>query len=162
MAKKRAKTIKTRIDRAVPGIGRKLIRTGARTVAEHRARMALFDRLLEAGQTETIALLLDHSITWAELRQAQRKNRLHSDTLAADVALARNLWLSIEATVKRMGKSPATRERYALAFNQLASLAADFLPAKAIVKDLKAVEWVEVFAAMHELSPPPAIASGRP
>jgi hypothetical protein len=151
--KKRAKTIKQRIDREIPGIGRRLIRTGARTVGEHRARLALFDRLLEAGQTEAIGMLLDKSISWAELRQAQRKNRLHSDSLAADVALARNLWTSIEATLKRMGKSDATRERYALAFSQLATLAADFLPAKAIVKDLKAAPWPDIFATMHKLSP---------
>lgn len=151
--KKPAKTIKQRIDRNLPGIGRRLIRTGAKTVAEHRARMALFSRLLEAGQMDTISMLLDGQITWAELRQAQRKNRLHSDTLAADVALARNLWVSIESTLKRMGKAGSTRDRYELAFNQLARLAPDFLPAKAIVKDLKTVEWADIFAAMHELSP---------
>lgn len=153
MKRKLAKTIKQRIDRSIPGIGRRLIRTGARTIAEHRARLALFDRLLEAGQTETIGLLLDKSITWAELRQAQRKNRLHSDSLAADVALARNLWTSIDATVKRMGKAGSTRERYELAFNQLSRLAADYLPAKAIVKDLKTASWPDIFAALHDLSP---------
>lgn len=151
--RQRAKTIKARIDRAVPGIGRVAIRTGARTVAEHRARVALFERLIEAGQVETIRLLVDGDITWAELRQAQRKNRLQSDTLAADVALARNLWVAITATLKRMGKTQSTRDRYELAFDQLKRLAVDFLPANALVKDLESLEWPDVFLAMHELSP---------
>lgn len=151
--KKRAETIKQRIDRNVPGIGRVVIRTGARTIAEHRARVALFDRLIEAGQVETIKLKVDGQISWAELRQAQRKNRLHSDTLAADVALARNLWVAIAATLKRMGKGQSTRDRYELAFAQLKKHAVDFLPAGALVKDLKALEWSDVFLALHSLSP---------
>lgn len=151
--RKRAKTIKSRIDRAVPGIGRVAIRTGARTIAEHRARVALFDRLIEAGQVETIQMLVNGEITWAELRQAQRKNRLHSDSLAADVALARNLWVGVAATLKRMGKTESTRQRYELAFAQLKRLAVDFLPSNAIVKDLKSLEWADVFLALHELSP---------
>jgi hypothetical protein len=151
--KKRAQTIKQRIDRAVPGIGRVALRTGARTIAEHRARVALFDRLIEAGQVDTIRLLVDGDITWAELRQAQRKNRLHSDTLAADVALARNLWVAVTATLKRMGKTESSRTRYELAFAQLKRLAVDFLPTNALVKDLRSLEWPDVFLALHELSP---------
>jgi integrase len=152
-AQRRAKTIKRRIDRSVPGIGRVALRTGARTIAEHRARVALFDRLIEAGQIEAIRMKVDGEITWAELRQAQRKNRLHSDTLAADVALARNLWVAIAATLKRMGKTESSRTRYELAFAQLQRLAVDFLPGNALVKDLKALEWPDVFLALHELSP---------
>jgi hypothetical protein len=124
--KKRTQTIKQRIDRSVPGIGRVALRTGARTIAEHRARVALFDRLIEAGQVETIGMLVRGEITWGELRQAQRKNRLHSDTLAADVALVRNLWVAIAATLKRMGKTESSRTRYELAFAQLKRLAVDF------------------------------------
>jgi integrase len=151
--KKRTQTIKQRIDRAVPGIGRVALRTGARTIAEHRARVALFDRLIEAGQVETIGMLVRGEITWGELRQAQRKNRLHSDTLAADVALVRNLWVAIAATLKRMGKTESSRTRYELAFAQLKRLAVDFLPSNALVKDLKALDWPDVFLALHELSP---------
>jgi hypothetical protein len=62
-------------------------------------------------------MLVRGEITWGELRQAQRKNRLHSDTLAADVALARNLWVAIAATLKRMGKTESSRTRYELAFD---------------------------------------------
>lgn len=153
MAKKRAMTIKQRIDRLVPGLGRVVLRTGARTIAEHRARVALFDRLLEGGQMETIAMLVRGDLSWGELRQAQRKNRLHSDTLAADVALVRNLWVSAAATLKRMGKTESSRDRYGLAFEQLKKLAVDFLPSSALVKDLKTAPWPDVFAAMHELSP---------
>lgn len=149
---KRRKTIKKRLERVIPGIGRRLIRTGARTVAEHHARVALFDRLLEAGQLDTITLLLSRDLTWMELRQAQRKNRLHSDTLAADIALVRGLWSAIDTTLPRMGKSTATRERYALAFQHLEQYAADFLPATALVKDLKDVPWPDVFAGMDKLS----------
>lgn len=152
-AKKRAQTIKRRIDRMVAGIGRVALRTGARTVAEHRARVALFDRLVEAGQVDTIRLLVDGEISWGELRQAQRKNRLHSDTLAADVALARSLWVAVAATLKRMGKTESSRTRYELAFDQLKRLAVDFLPGNALVKDLKGLPWPDVFLAMHELSP---------
>lgn len=149
---KRKRTIKQRLERMIPGTGRRLIRTGARTVAEHKARIALFDRLLEAGQLDTIALLLDRQVSWSELRQAQRKNRLTSDTLAADIALARGLWPAIAATLPRMGKAASTRDRYDLAFAQLQTLAADFLPAGALVKDLKAAPWADVFGALGALS----------
>jgi integrase len=97
--------------------------------------------------------------TWGELRQAQRKKRLHSDALAADVALSRPFWNvgdvkgALALTLPRMGKSPSTRERYEVAFGQLRTHAADFLPGNAIVKDLRTVEWVEVWASMHALSP---------
>lgn len=149
---KRRRTIKQRLERVVPGVGRVSIRTGARDQAEHKARIALFDRLLEAGQLETVTLLINGDLTWLELRQAQRKNRLHSDTLAADIALSRGLWSAIASTLPRMGKEDSTRDRYDLAFAQLQEKGADFLPANAIVKDLKDVPWREVFAAMSKLS----------
>src|SRR5688572_28723296 len=116
---KRRKTIKRRLERVIPGIGRKLIRTGARSASEHKARIALFDRLLEAGQLDVIGMLLRKEIAWPELRQAQRKKRLQSDTLAADVALVRRLWDedekakgALSLTVKRMGRTASSRERY--------------------------------------------------
>lgn len=153
------KTIKTRIDRVIPGVGRFCKRTGARTVAEDRARRALLQRLIEADQIDVIKMLLNDEITWGELRQAERKKRLHSDALAADVALSRHLWDesgvkgALALTVSRMGRTDSTRERYAVAFSQLRQHAAEFLPAGAYVKDLKAVPWGEAFATMRELSP---------
>lgn len=149
---KRKRTIKKRLERIVPGIGRVSIRTGARSLEEHKARVALFDRLLEAGQLDTINLLLSGEVSWMELRQAQRKNRLRSDTLAADVALARGLWQAVTSTLPRMGTAPATRERYELAFLHLQKHGADFLPDSALVTDLKTVSWADVFANMVELS----------
>lgn len=150
---KRRKTIKQRLERVVPGRGRVSVRTGARAAAEHKARIALFDRLLEAGQLEAIYLLLDKKLTWVELRQAQRKNRLQSDTLAADIAITRGLWSAMAATLPKMGRSGSTRDRYDLAFSQLQDKGADFLPPGAMVADLKSVPWGELFALMHNLSP---------
>lgn len=149
---KRKRTIKQRLERIVPGRGRVSIRTRARTITEHKARIALFDRLLEAGQLETVGLLLSGDLSWAELRQAQRKNRLHSDTLAADIALARPLWQAVVAALPRMGNTESTRNRYELAFAQIQERAADFLPAGALVKDLQAAPWRDIFAVMHDLS----------
>jgi len=153
------RTIKTRIDRNIPGFGRFCKRTGAKTMAEHRARAALLERLIEADQLDVIGLLASDEITWTELRQADRKKRLHSDALAADVALSRRLWDQEEnpgaltTTLPRMGKTASTRDRYEVAFRQIRVHAADFLPANAVVKDLKTVKWLDVWAAMSELSP---------
>lgn len=153
------RTIKRRIDRMVPGFGRFCKRSGAKTMAEHRARLALLDRLIEADQIDAIAMLARDEITWAELRQADRKKRLHSDALAADVALSRGLW-DVESapgaftkTLPRMGKTESSRARYELAFVHLKTYGADFLPGNAIVKDLKTVDWPAVWASMHQLSP---------
>lgn len=158
MTAKQRKTIKQRIDRQIPGYGRFCKRTGARTVAEHNARKALLERLIEADQLDVIGMLDRDEITWTELRQADRKKRLHSDALAADVALARRLWNvgetkgAFASTLPRMGKSASTRERYEVVFGQLNTHAADFLPAESVVKDLKTVEWPEVWVAMASLS----------
>lgn len=160
MTRAEKKTIKTRIDRTIPGVGRFCKRTGAKTVAEHRARCALLERLIEADQIDVIIMLRDDLITWAELRQADRKKRLHSDALAADVALSRRLWDQDEntpgafaTTLPRMGKTDSTRERYECAFGQLKVHAADFLPGSASVKDLGTVDWLVVRASMANLSP---------
>ena len=159
MTAQERRTIKTRIDIMVPGLGRFCKRSGATTMAEHRARVALVHRLIEADQLDVIRALQNDEITWAELRQAERKKRLHSDALAADIALSRRLWDvdkvegAFSATLPRMGRTDSTRERYAVAFGQLKANAADFLPAAAIVKDLKDVPWADAFACMSELSP---------
>jgi integrase len=60
---------------------------------------------------------------------------------------------ALSLTVARMGNTDSTRERYEVAFGQLKAKAADFLPAAAIVKDLKDVPWKDAFATMVELSP---------
>jgi integrase len=156
-------TFKERIDRMIPGYGRFQKRTGARTAAEDQARRALFQRLLEADQLDVIRMLDHDEITWAELRQAERKKRLGSDNLGADVALGRRLWDEGEeddallgafsSTLPQMGKADSTRTRYAVVFDQLKAHAAAFLPADATVKDLRAVKWTTVFASMDELSP---------
>jgi integrase len=152
------RTIKQRIDIEIPGFGRFCKRTGAKTMPEHRARRALLQRLIEADQLDVIGMLDRGEVTWTELRQAERKKRLHSDALAADVALSRPLWNVGEAkgafavTLPRMGKAQASRDRYEVAFGQLNTYAADFLPANAIVKDLKTVPWPDVWAALSELS----------
>lgn len=149
-------TIKQRIDREVPGIGRVNLRTRARTTAEHNARKALFNRLVEADQLDVIRMLMRGEVSWIELRQAERKKRLHSDALAADVALARPLWDRSEAepgaltqTLPRMGKAESSRERYRVAFVQLRAHAADFLPAGASVKHLATVDWPAVWDDMR-------------
>lgn len=159
MTRAQRQTIKQRIDWTIPGYGRFCKRTGARTVAEHTSRKALLTRLIEADQLDVIGMLDRDEITWTELRQAQRKKRLHSDILAADVALVRPLWDvgdkkgALSATLPRMGKAQSSRDRYELAFVHLKTHAADFLAGPAMVKDLKSVEWTTVFGLMHALSP---------
>ncbi len=153
------RTIKQRIDRVIPGIGRVVLRTGARDRKEHQARLRLFDRLVEAGQLEVVQMLVDGTVTWAELRQAERKKRLHSDALAADIAITRPLWDTettsgaFTAMLPRMGRTESARTRYHVAFAQLHTFAAHQLPATGMVKDLRTVAWPDVFAAMGELSP---------
>lgn len=161
MSPKEKKTIKTRIDVTVPGYGRFLKRSGATSIAEHRARKALLYRLIEAGQLDVIGMLDRDEVTWMELRQAERKKILHSDTLAASVAMSRRLWDTTDEakdgafskTLPRMGRTESSRNRYATAFGQIKEHAADFLPGNAIVKDLLTADWSVVWANMVELSP---------
>lgn len=159
MTARERRTIKQRIDRILPDGSRFCKRSGATTMAEHRARIALLNRLLEADQLDVIHALSNDEISWSELRQAERKKRLHSDALAADIALSRRLWDdgeivgALSATLARMGKTESSRTRYEVAFAQLKKHAVDFLPGRAIVKDLKAVPWSDAFATMAELSP---------
>lgn len=159
MSPRDRRTIKTRIDRMIDGFGRFQKRTGATTAGEHRARVALLDRLIEADQLEVIGMLSRDEITWTELRQAERKKRLHSDALAADVALSRPLWDkgdvagAFSLTLPRMGRTGSSRDRYEVAFVQLREHAGDYLPAGSVVKDLKSVDWSAVRASMAALSP---------
>lgn len=161
MTAKQRRTIKQRIDQIIPGHGRFCKRTGARTMAEHRARVALLNRLIEADQLDVIGMLDRDEVTWIELRQAERKKRLHSDALAADVALARRLWDSapdardgaIAKALPSMGRKSASRDRYEVAFAQLNTHGADWLPGNAVVKDLETVDWPMLFDSMNDLSP---------
>src|SRR5262249_25403310 len=139
---KRRSTIKERIDVRVKGIGRVNIRTGARDRAEHDARVRLFHRLIEADQLDVIRLLMQRKLSFGELRQAERHNRLKSDALAADVALARPLWDQEDSehpekapvagaftmTLPLMGKKPLSRVRYEIAFRSLRDYGAVALP----------------------------------
>lgn len=164
-AKKSA--IKDRIEKWITPTWRFQKRSGATTKAEHNARKALFNRLVEMGQLDVIRQLEGNHVTWQELRQADRANRLSGDHLGADIALAKRLWThedqaqdegAFMRTLPTMGSQgpvgALSRRRYALVFGQLLSEygAAGGLSLTSRVKDLRTTDWLKVFARMGHLS----------
>jgi integrase len=88
--------------------------------------------------------------------------RLKSNTLLVDIALDRNLWAAIEATLPSMGRTADTRRRYETSLAKLRRVAARWLaPGKkdphtkewlsgAKVSDLKGVDWKALAASWTE------------
>ncbi len=64
-----------RVDRMIDGM-RVRFSTRARTAADHRLRLALVEKLLRQGATETVELLRQGGLAWATVIAADRQGRL--------------------------------------------------------------------------------------
>jgi integrase len=137
------------IDLRLPGIGRFRMSSGTRKKTVFDRRVALVRTLAEidAGP-ELLAGLKAGTTTWVVLERAQRRQKLRDPGLAASLELGRNLKEAIEATLPRMGKSVATRERYRVALvSQLTAVGV--LTETAAVRDLKRDDWGDLLDAWH-------------
>ena len=130
-----------RFDRRFPGVGRIACSSGTQSLKEFRDRDRLLTRLFDNAQLEVLAAFKRGDVTIEQLVEAERQNRLRSDTLLADLKLRRPLWRAAEEVLPLMGRSPATRQRYYVSFKALRKKARRELGAKATVADLGRVEW---------------------
>lgn len=129
-----------RIDVQVPGLGRFRLSLGSTrpaTIARRKAIVQLLAR--EFGQTEVLRGLKAGEITWAQLEQAQRAQKLGDGSLGAQIKLRTNLRAAIEQTLPRMGRAEATRERYRVGLSHLVTLGV--LRDGTIVQDLLRDDW---------------------
>lgn len=141
-----------------------------KSLREYNALVALLWELRENGQVEVLRAFARGEVAIAELKQAKKAKRLKSDTLLADLALYQPLWHrpavcprrkdptaahgeaclgAIDRVLPRLGKSPATRTRYAQSFAKLRAVAGDelgLLPDSAQVRDLESIDWTQVRA----------------
>lgn len=141
-----------------------------RSLREFNGLVALLWELRENGQVDVLRAFARGELAIADLKQAKRAKRLQSDTLLADLALFQPLWHraaacpkrrdpaaahgeaclgAVDRVLPRMGKSAATRERYARSLAKLRAVAGDelgLLPDSAQVRDLETVPWDQVRA----------------
>ena len=107
-----------------------------------RQRVALLEKLVKLEQFELLRAFQNDEITIEELVEADVRGRLVQGI--DGVKLAANLWDAIEETLPKMGKSPATRQRYQKSFKALQRKAARQLPDSARVSDLEQLDIEEL------------------
>jgi integrase len=126
-----------RVRRTVPGVGRVQLATGATTKREHDRRVALFDDLVEAGEVATVRALVAGSLSFAELRDAQRHR---TGTLLATVAGRATLASVIAAHRDTIGPTQTTRRRYLISLDRLATLVGDVRVSELATLDWRSIE----------------------
>jgi integrase len=148
-----------RFNRVFPApVGRIHKSSGAKTLREFRKREAILDELLENDQTDVLLAFKrgrkKGGLDMADLIQAKRKKRLASASLMADIKLKARLWDrnekergAVTTTIAAMRCAQTTKDRYTVAFHQLAAIAAESLPPDATVEQLAAVPWETILDA---------------
>lgn len=116
--------------------------TGTSDKKKHRQRVALLEKLEKLEQFELLRAWQNDEITIEEIVEADARGRLGQGI--DGVKLSANLWDAIEATLPRMGRSPATRYRYQTSFKALQRKAAKLLPDSARVSDLERLDLEEL------------------
>lgn len=145
-----------RFNRVFPEpVGRIHKSSGARTLREFRKRDAALTDLAENDQLEVLASFKRKGgITIEQIMEAKRKKRLDSASLMADLKLKARLWDASETergavttTIAAMRNEQSTKDRYTVAFHQLARIAAEWLPPDATVAQLAKVPWPTILDA---------------
>src|SRR5690348_5470557 len=98
-----------RIDRTFPGVGRIAVASGARTLADFKARNNLLTSLFSKGKLDLLRAIQRHTYSVTEVLAADLEDRL--DALSGDRAiLGKPLWSTAKTWV---GENPGpTRKRY--------------------------------------------------
>lgn len=123
------------IDRYV-GTTRVRISTGAKTPAERRAALALFDKLeRQASFLAIVEALEERRIKWEAVRRADEEGRLAS--LLSELLLEEPLWTTVE---RLFGGRGPTERRYRTSFWQLRESGV-LHERLARVRDLKRLDW---------------------
>lgn len=126
------------VNRNIPGLpGLFRLPTGAKSAAEHALRLALVEKLVRAGQLDTLLALQEKALSWNDLLEADREGALHH---ALDrLQLRRPLWAAVESRWPEPGTS--TTRRYRVSFRKLATMGLRELGPRARVSDLARVDW---------------------
>jgi integrase len=133
------------IERVIAGLDRPLRKSlGTDDKKKFRQRVALIEKAEKLEQFELLRAFQNDEISIEEMIEADARGRLGQGV--DGVKLAANLWDAIEATLPRMGKSPATRQRYQKSFKALQRKAKKELGDKARVADLEKLDLEELKA----------------
>lgn len=123
------------------GIGVLQVTSKAPTRRQLAKDVAVVDKLIEDSQVGVLTALFDGRVTLPQLVDADRRHELQGAQVLANVALAENLWTALDRTLRTMGKSKATRQRYGVSRRALEAKAGDWLSPTSTVKELALVEW---------------------
>lgn len=109
-----------RLRRTVPTLGRVQIAVPAKNKRDYDRKVVLFDKLVADSQVAVLrALLVDETVTWDELVDADRRGELQGAAILSNVALAKPLFPALIETLPKMGKAASSRKRYAFAITAL-------------------------------------------
>src|SRR5262245_3764004 len=103
---------KLQIDVRLSGFGRFRVSSGTDRATVLRRRVELARRLNENGQLDTLRAIVDGSLSWPQIEEAAKKNRLENAALLSDLRIESNLWTAIEETLPKLGKRSATTRRW--------------------------------------------------
>lgn len=129
------------------GIGRITNSSRTNDPKEFRRRDALLTKLHDSGQLDVLRAFKNGMLQIEELVEADREGRVKTAELLGYLTLKRPLWDAIDGCLPRMGRSVATRKRYALSMRSLREKASAYLPASARVSDLERVRWNDLRAS---------------
>lgn len=122
-------------------------RSGTRSWRQFQQDNGVLTELAENGQVEVLKLFKLGRIGMPKLRAAHARGMLASGKLMADIALRESLWGehgAFATTLKRMGTSPASRDRYEVSMLALQRKSGEWLGPKATVADLEYVDWAKL------------------
>lgn len=124
-------------DRVFPGVGRIKKSSGTDKLKEFQRRDALLTKLFETSALEVLRAFKAGTVTIEELIEADRSNNpaLSMQRLATTAKLAK----AITDTLPKMGRAPATRNRYQRALDKLLNESPALAHAR--VGDLVTVDW---------------------
>lgn len=122
-------------------VGR-ITRVSGETTARGLAQAhALLDRLHRKGHIDVLLSLRDGHLSMRQLRQLDRSGKIDwsADNLTSALIGVQPFWPTVERLLPKMGKSVATRRRYAYSFESLAEACAQIK--HATLEGLTAVDW---------------------
>jgi hypothetical protein len=124
-------------DRRFPGVGRIKKTSGTTKLKEFQRRDALLTKLYEQSALHVLRAFKDGDITIEQIIEADRGN---NPAMSMDrIATTQSLTAAITKALPKMGKSPATRDRYQRSLEKLLNTVPTLQHAR--VGDLAGVDW---------------------